>query len=167
MSAVVRDEGRAAVYAAELAAFDGTDLETVVDFDAIEDLARRVVSAPWWPGGVVEVRRARSDARSSTTRCSTEASESSNIRLAGEQMTVATVAHELAHALAGLGAGHDDVFRRAYLDVVAVITNVDSVDRRHELHVDQLAVAFSAAGLTVGARRWPEPPATTTGAIAL
>jgi hypothetical protein len=82
-------------------------------------------------------------------------------------MTVATLAHELAHALAGSAAGHDAVFRIAYADVVGVITNLASTDRRRDLHVHQLLEAFTAAGLPVGARRWPAPPAATTGAIAL
>ncbi len=82
-------------------------------------------------------------------------------------MTVATAAHELAHALAGTGHGHDAVYRRAYLDVVRVITNLDSTDRRRDLHVDQLRVAFGAAGLAVGERSWAAPTDGTGSAIAL
>ncbi len=89
------------------------------------------------------------------------------IRLAPPQMTIATAAHELAHALAGPEAGHAPVFLAAYVDVVAVITNLDSRDRRHQLHVDQLRGAFGAAGLNVGRRQWPAPPESTGTAIAL
>jgi len=55
----------------------------------------------------------------------------------------------------------------AYLDVVAVITNLDPSDRRHQLHVGQLREALDAVGLVVGARAWPAPPEATCTAIAL
>lgn len=156
------------VYAAELAAFDGTDLEEPQPFEVIGGLLRRVVNDTWWPAGPVEVRRARSDASSSTTRCSVDSlGTSATIRLSAPQMTVATAAHELAHALAGAGRGHDAVYRRAYLDVVRVITNLDTTDRRHDIHVAQLAEAFAAARLVVGERSWPAPPEAIGSAFAL
>lgn len=162
------DPDHTAVYAAELAAFDGTDLEAARPFDIIEGLVRTVADGSWWPGGAVRVQRARADAGSSTTRCTIdEQGKWSVIRLSTEQMTVATAAHELAHALAGAGRGHALVYRRAYLDVVRVITNLDSTDRRHDLHVTQLAEAFSAAGLPVGERSWPAPPDAVGSAFAL
>jgi hypothetical protein len=162
------DVDRSAVYAAELAAFDGTDLEEVVDLAPIVDRMRSVTAGGWWPGPPVEVRAARADASSSSARCATSAVDGRvTIRIAGQQTTVATAAHELAHALAGVGAGHGAVFRAAYLDVIAVITNADSTDRRLDLHLDQLATAFAAAGLPVADRRWPGPPPSTTTAIAL
>lgn len=157
-----------AVYAAELAAFDGTDLEETVPFEAVQALISRVVDGDWWPGGQVEVRRARVDAGSSTTRCAVDGGDRrSTISLSGPQMTVATAAHELGHALAGSQRGHDAVYRRAYLDVVRVITNLDTTDRRGDLHVDQLAAAFAASGLAVGGRSWPAPPPGTGSAFAL
>jgi hypothetical protein len=165
---VTVDAERALVYAAELAAFDGTDLEAVVGAPAVAHRIAAIVAGEWWPGTPVRVVSARSDARSSSTRCDPAATEmGAVIRLAASQATLATGAHELAHALAGTGAGHRAVFRAAYLDVVAVLTNADPTDRRHRTHVDQLAAAFAASGLSVGPRRWPEPPAATTGAIAL
>ena len=162
MSRTGMDSDRAAVYAAELAAFDGTDLELVVGAERLAAVVDRLTAGEWWPGPVVAVRPARSDARSSSTRC---AASGATIRLADNQTTVATAAHELAHALAGVGAGHDGRFRAAYLDVIAVVTNLDPTDRRGPLHVDQLAEAFAAHRLLVGPRNWPEAP--TTGAIAL
>lgn len=163
-----RDDERSAAYAAELAAFDGTDLEEVRPFESISSLAAEVVDSGWWPARHVEVRRARSDARSSSTRCSSDHADAlTTIRLAAPQMTVATIAHELAHALAGVQCGHDAVYRRAFLDVIAVITNLDTVDRRRDLHVDQLGAAFAAAGLRVDDRTWPAPPPNATGPIAL
>lgn len=161
----MRDCGRAEVYAAEAAAFDGTDLELVRSFDEVSSVIAAVVEGTWWPGTQVRVVAARRDAASSSAR--ERADASTVIRLAAEQTTIATAAHELAHALAGPGAGHSPVFLAAYLDVVAVVTNLDSRDRRHRLHVDQLRDAFVAAGLAVGARAWPPPPEASGTAIAL
>jgi hypothetical protein len=119
-------------------------------------------------GSHVEVRRARADARSSSTRCQIDDDHGRvTIRIAEPQCTMATAAHELAHALAGPDLGHGEVFRAAYLDVVAVMTNLDTTDRRLGLHVQQLADAFADGSLAVEGRRWPEPPSTTTRAIAL
>ncbi len=150
------DEGRTAVYEAEKAAFEGTDLEADIGVEHALALADRVVASAWWPGPTVRVRVARSDARSSSSR-SGSAIDGVVVRVAAGQATPATVAHELAHALAGVQRGHDAVFRRAYLDVVRVLTNLDPVDRRHGLHVDQLSDAFGAFGLEVADRQWPEP----------
>jgi hypothetical protein len=163
------DADRSEVYSAELAAFDGTDLETIVDFDAVRTRVTVVTAGEWWPGPPVDVRRARVDARSSSARCSVSATEHDTvvIRLAAGQVTVATAAHELAHALVGPARGHGAVFRRAYLDVTAVITNTDPSDRRRTLHVEQLATAFEAFGLPIGDRWWRPPPEAASGAIAL
>lgn len=159
------DVGRAEVYAAEAAAFAGTDIETVRPFDVIAAVIDEVTSGEWWPGSSVRVVRARRDARSSSavSRDGTV----TVIRLAAGQTTIATAAHELAHALAGPDAGHSPVFVAAYLDLVAVVTNLDSRDRRHELHVEQLRSALVDAGLVVGERRWPPPPEASGTAIAL
>jgi hypothetical protein len=162
---MMRNCGRAEVYAAEAAAFDGTDLERVCSFDEVSSVIADVVGGPWWPGTPVRVVAARRGAVSSSAREDSDAG--TVIRLAAEQTTIATAAHELAHALAGPGEGHSPVFLAAYLDVVAVVTNLDSRDRRHRLHVDQLRDALVAAGLVVGARAWPAPPEAFGTAIAL
>lgn len=159
------DSERTAVYAAEQAAFDGTDLESVRPVEAVVAAIDAVTSGAWWPGPSVRVTSTRRDARSSSARLVDDSA--TEIRLSREQMTVATAAHELAHALAGPAAGHGAVYRVAYLDVVAVMTNSDPVDRRHHLHVEQLAEAFRDAGLSVGERHWPPPPESTGTAIAL
>jgi hypothetical protein len=160
------DTDRAAVYAAEIAAFDGTDLEEQLGYQAIERRLREVLEGEWWPGGCVEVRPARSDAQSSSARCTHDGeAPSTTIRLAAPQATLATAAHELAHALAGVAAGHGTAFRRAHLDVIAVLTNIDLTDRRGDLHVGQLTDAYMAAGLTIGDRSWPAP--VHSGPIAL
>ena len=104
-------------------------------------------------GTIVEVVAARPDADVVEYTVRESATEGRTmIRLAAAQMTVATAAHELAHALAGPTRTRSGV-PAAYLDVVAVITNIDPSDRRRELHVDQLAAAFAAVGLPVGGRR--------------
>jgi predicted membrane-bound mannosyltransferase len=162
---VTRDGERAQVYAAELAAFDGTDLEEVVGFEEVRVAIEAVVATVWWPHGEVDVEAMNALAQSSHTRCSTQAESTPTIRLAGPQCTIATGAHELAHALAGVDHGHDAVFRRAHLDVVDVMTNADTTAPRGQLHVDQLDRAYAAAGLVIGRRTWPQPP--STGAIAL
>ena len=140
------DRGRAEVYAAELAAYDGTDLEAVVAFDELVALAERVTSEAWWPAGRVPVRRARSDARSSATRHNARAV----IHLAGPQMTPATLIHELAHVLAGVAAGHGELFRCAHVDLASFAFGSE---RGH-----WLAATYAGAGLSVGTRRWPQPP---------
>jgi hypothetical protein len=169
--ALGHDADRAALYAAEVAAFDGTDLEQVRGLHAAAALAAAVTGSGWWSGPGVRVRAARSDARSSSCRSVAVAAAGGcggvEIRLAAEQTTPATVAHELGHALAGPSYGHNATFRRALLDVIAVITNLDPTDRRHRLHTEQLLAAFDEARLTVGEREWPVPPAGVVGAIAL
>ena len=162
------DVGRLAVYACELAAFDGTDLEDERSFEEVERFILSIAAGPWWTGPMVTVRRARAGTASSVAAGSVgRAGAPTEIRLADSQCTVATGAHELAHALAGVERGHDAVFRRAYLDVVAMGTNVDPLERRGTTHVDQLADAFASAGLALAERRWPPPDAGTVGAIAL
>jgi hypothetical protein len=143
------DRGRAEVYAAELAAYEGTELESVVGFDELAALADRVMSEAWWPGGRVPVRRARSDARSSATRHASRAV----IHLAAPQMTPATLVHELAHVLAGVGAGHGALFRRAHVDLATFAFRSD--------RGRWLAEAYAGAGLSLGTRRWPQPPLVT------
>ncbi|MEP1124492.1 MAG: hypothetical protein ABJH68_11450 [Ilumatobacter sp.] len=160
------DRERAQVYAAELAAFDGTDLEEVIGVDRAVALIRSVTVRRWWPVGAVQARAARADARSSATRCGLEDGSVASIAIAAPQATVATAAHELAHALAGVAHGHDARYRRAHLDVVQAITNVDRTSGRGMIHVAQLASAYADAGLDVGDRVWPAPP-DVGGAIAL
>ena len=159
------DCGRAELYAAEAAAFDGTYLESMRAFDDIVAAIEGVTGGAWWPGDDVRVVAARRDARSSSARRIDD--RTTVIRLSRDQLTIATAAHELAHALAGPALGHSPRVLAAYLDVVAVITNLDSCDRRRDLHVRQLRDAFDVAGLAVGSRRWPAPPESTGTAIAL
>jgi hypothetical protein len=139
------DHGRAEVYAAELAAFDGTELEAVVGFDELVGLANRIMSEAWWPRGRVTVRRARSDARSSATRHTSRAV----IHLAAPQMTPATMIHELAHVLAGVDAGHGESFRRAHVDLADAAFGPG--------RGSWLADAYADVGLSLGERRWSPP----------
>jgi len=160
------DRERAQVYAAELAAFDGTDLESVVGIEAVGEAIDGLVRGDWWPGPPVAVRPTRRDAHSSSARCAEGDGDDTSISIAPPQATLATGAHELAHALAGVNEGHGARFRRAHLDVIAAMTNRDRVTGRGDLHVDQLRAAYDAAGLAVAGRDWPEPPSAGT-AIAL
>jgi hypothetical protein len=150
------DAGRTAVYAAELAAFDGTDLESVRSVDAIIAVIDSVAGDAWWSGPEVRAVAMRADAESSCARLVEGFVE---IRLATPQATWATAAHELAHALAGIEAGHGPVYRCAMLDVVEVVTNTAVGERRGRLHVAQLADAYRSAGLRIGDRRWEAPDA--------
>ncbi|MEM1333260.1 MAG: hypothetical protein AAGG08_07360 [Actinomycetota bacterium] len=156
------DRGRAEVYAAEAAAFEGTDLEQVRPIEQILDLVRMVASGQWWPGpGVVAVGM-RADASSS---CARAVEGHVEIRIARTQATWATAAHELAHAVAGVSAGHGPTYRRAMLDVVDVVTNTAIGDRRGRVHTDQLTDAYRAHDLDVGERAWAAPTASDPFAL--
>ena len=65
-------------------------------------------------------------------------------------MTRATVLHELAHVLAGVGDGHGPIFRRAHVDLVGYALGVDEAG--------WLLDAYSAVDLDPGERTWPSPP---------
>ena len=143
------DHGREAVYAAELAAFDGTSYERLTDLVTLQSLAYRITNADWWPRGDVTVVAARADAASSATYL-TGASQPI-VRLAAGQMTMATLTHELSHALAGVGNGHGPTFRRAHVDVVEWAFGGEPAE--------WLLDAYQAMGVGVGDRSWRPPTA--------
>lgn len=142
------DLGRQAVYAAEIAAFEGTSFEVVVPIEHLIQLARLIINAEWWPHGEIEVVAARSDAGSSSTR--QHGRRRPVVRLAAPQMTPATLVHEFAHVLAGLEHGHRQVFRRAHLDLVAEVFG--------DTAANWLLDAYTSMGLAPGPRTWPVPP---------
>lgn len=142
------DIGREAVYAAEIAAFEGTSFESVTPFVELLELAALIVGAGWWPRGEIEVVPARADAGSSSTRQRTGAAPV--VRLAAPQMTPATVVHEFAHVLAEVGHGHDDVFRRAHVDLVGYAFGDEPAG--------WLLDGYAAMGLEPGRRSWDAPP---------
>jgi hypothetical protein len=153
------DRGRAEVYAAELMAFDGTELEVLVSFDQLAGTAHHIVSGGWWPAGPVRIMRARRDAHASTTRsCTDPVHGTAVVRLASSQCTQATLAHELAHVVAGVGAGHGAGFRRAHVDVATVAFGIE--------RALWLSDAYAAAGLALADRTWPAPPPGRAGSIA-
>lgn len=150
------DRGRTALYAAELAAFDGTSYESTAPIGELQAIARRIAAAPWWPHGDVAVVVARADAASSSTRQRDGAAPV--VRLARPQMTPATLVHELAHVLAGVAHGHGPRFCRAYLDLVGFLWG--------EEPASWLADALAAMGLEPGDRAWPRPPDHRAGGLA-
>lgn len=141
------DDGRAAVYAAEIAAFEGTSYEALTAFDELVALAHTVTTASWWPHGEIPVVRARADASSSSARQRGE--DRPTVRLAAPQMTPATLVHELAHVLAGVGSGHGPVFRRAHVDLTGyAFGGTEAV---------WLVEAYAAMQLAPGPRAWSQP----------
>ncbi len=153
------DVGRAAVYAAEIAAFEGTSYESIAALDHLIDVAAVVTTAAWWPHGAIEVVPARTDASSSSTR--QRGGGRPVVRLAAPQMTPATLIHEFAHVLAGVGSGHGEVFRRAHVDLAGYVFG--------DTPANWLLGAYAAMGLEPGRRNWPVPPSrqATGEAIAL
>lgn len=150
------DHGRADVYAAELAAFEGTTYEQVTALDELVRLAHTLCAANWWPRGLIAISASRSDASASSTRQRGDGVPA--IRLAAPQMTPATLVHELAHVLAGVAAGHGPLFRRAYVDLVSAAFGADPASWLEE--------QFNAHDLGLAPRAW-EPPQPHHGPIAL
>ena len=148
MSGHDTDIGREAVAAAEDMAFGGTDLDDPMTRDELECRVGAVVATEWWrgTGPSIRVTRPRVSARSSSARACGDGVE---VRLTDEQLTLATVAHELAHALAGADHGHDPRFRAAHVDVVALVAGAGAAG--------SLKAAYNAFELRIGPRRWAAP----------
>ena len=142
------DDGRAAVYAAEIAAFEGTSYETLTPFDELVALAGTITAAAWWPHGEVPVVRARTGAGTSSAR--QRGGDRPTVRLAAPQMTAATLVHELAHVLAGVGSGHGPTFRRAHIDLAGYAFGATEAS--------WLLDAYSAMRISPGPRTWAQPP---------
>jgi len=144
------DEGRTAAYAAEDAAFGGTPLDDELPFGDLVAVARGVTTGAWWRaagGPEVEERPARAGTTSSSARG--RGPGAVEVRLAAGQLTTTTVAHELAHALAGVAHGHDATFRRAHVDVCALLAGQGAGEA--------LATAYAQLGAPAGDRTWPSP----------
>ena len=148
------DRGREAVYEAERAAFGGTELDRSRPLADLAGLARSLCGATWWAaagGPPVRVVAARVDAASSSAAGVGPRATGSTvvIRLAAGHHDVATLAHELAHALAGVEGGHGPSFRAAHLDVVAVLAGT--------IAAGDLRTAYGRFGVPPGERTWPTP----------
>jgi hypothetical protein len=142
------DRGREAVYAAEAAAFGGTTLEEPRRFAELRERANALIAGDWWRragGGPADVVAARPSARSSSARNAAR----TVVRLPVGQLDEATLAHELAHVLAGVEHGHDERFRAAHVDVVAVLAG--------SRHAGALTGSYREFGLALAARTWPPP----------
>jgi hypothetical protein len=137
------------VAAAEAAAFGGTAADERRPRDELHRRVAEVVAGGWWAtcGPPVRVTTPRRSTRSSSARPLFPGT--TEIRLADEQLTLATVAHELAHVLAGVDRGHDEGFRAAYVDLTALLVG------------DEAAAALVAAcaefGCPAGSRAWAPP----------
>jgi len=143
------DRGREAVYAAEEAALAGTDLDVPCLLEELQARAAQLAAGDWWRStGApnVTVMGARVGTRSSSAGGD---ADGMTVRLAGPQSTLLTLTHELAHALAGPACGHDGSFRRAHLDVVAVMAGAGAASA--------LADSYAALALAVSERRWAVP----------
>jgi hypothetical protein len=152
------DDGRAAVYAAEIAAFEGTSFEALTPFDALVAMANDITESSWWPHGQIAVVRARAGAGSSSAR--QRGGGRPVVRLASPQMTPATLVHEFAHVLAGVSHGHGPAFRRAHVDLAGFLFG--------DTEAQWLLDAYAAMQLAPGGRMWQQPPVRRGGrALAL
>ncbi len=153
MSGCRADRGREAVYAAEEAAVGGTDLDDRRSLADLRRVAAEVVDGVWWRscrGPAVAVGGARADALSSrAVQGRGRVPGPVEVRLAELQQTSATLAHELAHALVGVERGHDERFRAAHVDVLAVLAGAGPAGA--------LASSYARLGVAPGRRRWPSP----------
>ena len=141
------------VYAAEDAAFGGTDLDD-------EPVARRARRAgrPASPaasgGGPVRGAAGRASSRHGRARATSSAplvgGPAASSSASPRQRRRRRVAHELAHALAGVGRGHDATFRAAHVDVVALLAGTRR--RRPPARRRTPTTACRRAG-----GRWPPP----------
>lgn len=146
-----RDVGRVAVGEAEARAFGGSDAERDRPLAELVERARRITDGEWWregSGPAVTVTAARTGARSSVARATLRPGRV-DVSLADGQHDLATLAHELAHALAGVEHGHDEAFVAAHLDLTALLVGAAGATA--------LAEAFAHFDLRPGRRRWPPP----------
>lgn len=146
-----RDRDRRRVYGVENLIFDETLFTEPLGAAGVVDLAGLVNQDPWWVrnGVAFTVSPARRESQHSSAFL---AGEVARIRLSVHQEDAATLAHELAHLLAGRhdpNAGHGPLFRAAELDTVTLVCGTTAAAR--------LGRAFDDADLTVAARRWQDP----------
>ena len=156
------DAGRTAVYAAEDAAFGGTDAEDERSPEELALAARALTSGEWWCSAgapCVRVGAARAGACSSSARSTGAPAGDVEVRVAHGQRTLATLGHELAHALAGVGCGHDATFRAAHVDVTALLLG--------RIPAARLGAAYEDLGVPAGRRRWPSPVRVTGDGFAV
>lgn len=167
---MTRDGDRARVYDAEAMVFDETLFSEPLGPAGILDLTDRFLADPWWqrngvPFTVAPTRResahswARSESRTDSN-VATAQIRRSQIRLSLQGEDAATLAHEAAHLLGDRHAAHPAhgaLFRRAEVDVVAVVCGSIAAGR-----LDQ---AFADANLDLADRDWTEPTGVTDRGI--
>lgn len=142
----------AAVAAAEAAAFGGTGFDAPISRVELQRAFDSLIAQEWWSacfaGAPPSLTLVTPPARTLTSTARRREG-SFEIRVADGQLSRATLAHELAHVLAGLGTRHDALFRRAYVDVASVVGDV--------VTGEWLAAAFDEVALALAWRRWPAP----------
>lgn len=147
-----------AVAAAESAAFDATGFDAPIARAELQAAFTAATGLGWWSecfaGAPPRLQLITPPARTLTSTAR-QGDGGFEIRIADGQLTRSTLAHELAHVLAGLAAQHDPLFRRAYVDVATVVGEAQTGE--------WLLAAFDAFALTVAERRWP-PPWSARGA---
>lgn len=148
---MTRDADRQRVYDAEDLVFDETLFTEPLGATGVVDLARLVNADRWWVDNGVPftVSPAR---RESLHSSAFVAGDVARIRLSIHQEDAATLAHELAHLLAGRhdgGTGHGPLFRAAQLDTVTLVCGTKTAAR--------LGRAYADAALPWSLRCWQDP----------
>ncbi|MFV0308677.1 MAG: hypothetical protein ACK5OX_13145 [Desertimonas sp.] len=148
------DLGRTALGEAEERAFGGTGAERPRSLVDLAERSAAVTTGEWWRqagGPIVTIGGARSSARSSGARAVSGggAGRHVEVALAVGQHDLATLAHELAHALAGVDHGHDALFLAALVDLTSVLIG--------SAGAEALSEALAHFALRPTARGWPRP----------
>ncbi|HET8930432.1 MAG TPA: hypothetical protein VFN21_07235 [Acidimicrobiales bacterium] len=151
---MTRDAMRSAVYAVEHSVFAETLFSDPVGAAGMLDLAGLVADSGWWQrnGTTFEIAPTRREAQHSSATAEPAGGGPAQIRISVHQEDAATLAHELAHLLAGSHGAtppHGPTFIAAELDVVSLVCGTIAARR--------MSRAFSEAGIAASARTW-EPP---------
>ena len=146
----------AAVYAAEDAAFGGTDHDEHVGLDQIAEVVAGLTSGEWWRSCGVPAVELRAGPGPVRRRRTARSAVSAGVIVRIATPSSSTVSHELAHALAGVGHGHDSTFRAAHVDVVTALAGARVAARLEEAYADHgVAGGSPATGLRLSVLSGP------------
>lgn len=141
-----------AVAAAESAAFEATEFDALITRAELQRAFDAATGSEWWvacfAGSPPALRLVTPPARTQTSTARRREG-GFEIRVAAGQLNRSTLAHELAHVLAGIDAAHGPLFRRAFVDVATMVGDT--------LIGEWLGAAFAGFDLAVADRRWPAP----------